>query len=147
MNDKRRDHGPVAETPVEYQDVDEDHPLYFMAKNGWVVEKLEQVQSKPILDASPTWKSYPNESHVDGKLLKWTCPNCGHEFTRRIRESTVRCGKCYRLMQDAEHDYNPEDPDRENPDWYLRELAERQDEDRDKYVEEQTDILDFELSD
>lgn len=145
MSQERKEYGPLVETPAEYQDVSEDHPLYFMVKQGWVIEKLEQVQSKSVLDANPTWKAYPDESHVENKRLKWTCPNCDHVFTRKVRDSVVRCGKCYRLMQDVEHDYDPDDPDRENPDWYLRTLAERQGKDEDEYVEEQTDILDFSL--
>jgi len=133
--EKRRRHTPIAGIPASEQDIDEDDPLYFLAKKAWDVEKVREQMYKPILDAETVWKYYP-DSHLDQKLLRWTCPNCGQQFTRKTREATLKCPKCYRTLQAKDYDVDPSHPDPENPDWWLKKVAKRKGLPEDEFIED-----------
>lgn len=129
-----RSHAPIAGKPLKEQDIDEDDPLYFLAKKTWDVEKIYEQMYKPILEAHTEWTEYDG---YDNKHLRWECPNCDRSFSRPIREGTIRCPECYRTLQSENYDVDPRSPDPKNPDWHLEALARRRGKYPDHYIEDE----------
>lgn len=71
-----------------------------------------------------------------GKRLRWTCPDCNIDILKERRHSTIRCPECNKLMQSENYDVDPKNPDPQNPEWYLEEIAEKKGLPKDYYKED-----------